>query len=79
MRAVFRDDIFFPLANPQTSSVCSIKITAVKELHSRFSLRAPWFPVALSQSRNLADSWDESGMYSLKEQAGKNFCYCKLS
>lgn len=46
MRAVFRDDIFFPLANPQTSSVCSIKITAVKELHNRFSLRALWFPVA---------------------------------
>lgn len=48
MRAVFREDIFFPLANPQTSSICSIKITAVKELHNRFSLRAPWFPVALA-------------------------------
>lgn len=48
MRAVFRDDIFFPLANPQTSSVCLIKITAVKELRNRFSLRALWFPVALA-------------------------------
>lgn len=48
MRAVFRDDIFFPLANPQTSSVCLIKITAVKELHNRFSLRALCFPLALT-------------------------------
>lgn len=53
MRAVFRDDIFLPLANPQTSSVCSIKITAVKELHNRFSLRALWFPVALAHRTGI--------------------------